>query len=152
MHFANIMAKTVEEFKYAMISAISTSSYCQLASAFHLLRESDEAVEFFKKWRGWASENAAYLRHKENLFGCPGDVKVDGSAHIIDGEGWVFLFDTVDTDETASLDLREIYGLDGTSYKASQVYPYVAEYTAKDGVIEVPVQAHNAVIVRLAKV
>lgn len=152
MHFANVMARTVDEFKYALISAISTSSYCQLASAFHLLKESDEAVEFFKKWRTWASENAAYLRHKENLFGCPGDVKIDGSAHIIDKEGWVFLFNTMDTDETASLDLSEIYGLEGTSYNASRVYPFETEYNAKNGVIEVPVQAHDAAIVRLTKV
>ena len=152
MHFANLMAKTVEEFRYAMISAISTSSYCQIASAFHLLKESDEAVEFFKKWRGWASENSAYLRHKENLFGCPGDVKIDGSAHILDGEGLVFLFNTMDTDEVAELELSDIYGLDGISYKAEQVYPAEAEFAAADGKINVPVESHNAVIVRLTKI
>lgn len=152
MHFANLMANTLDEFKYAMIATISTSSYCQIASAFHLLRESDEAVEFFKKWRGWASDNAAYLRHKENLFGCPGDVKIDGSAHILGGEGWVFLFNTMDTDEVAELELSEIYGLDGVSYKAEQLYPAEAEYVATEGIINIPVKSHNAVIVRLTKV
>lgn len=151
MHFANIMARTVEEFKYAMIATISTSSYCQLASAFHLLAESDEAVEFFKKWRDWASENKAYLRHKENLFGCPGDVKIDGSAHIINGEGWVFLFNTVDTDETALLDLADIHGLCGSSYCAETIYPLNENYTANNGIIEIPVKSHNAVIVKLKK-
>lgn len=152
MHFANIMAKSFEEFKYAMITAISTSAYCQLASGFHILAESDECVEFFKKWRAWASDNIRYLRHKQNLFGCPGDVKIDGSAHIVDGEGLVFLFNVMDEDEICHLDLSEIEGLDGISYRAEQVYPCTAEYTAENGVFNIPVDAHNAAIVRLTKI
>ena len=152
MHFANIMAKDFEKFKYAMISTLSTSSDCQLASSFHVLKESDECVQFFKKWRSWASENARYLQHKENLFGCPGDVKIDGSAHIIDGEGWLFLFNVMDTDEVCEFTLSEIPDLHDASYKAEQVYPAEAEYSADNGVMRIPVDAHNAAIIRLTKI
>jgi len=152
MHFANIMANNFDEFKYAMISAVSTSAYCQIASGFHVLAESDECVEFFKKWRRWASENSRYLRHKENLFGCPGDVKIDGSAHIIDGEGWVFLFNVMDTDEICRLELSEITGIDNAVYKAEQVYPCEAEYTQESGIFNISVTSHNAVVLRLTKI
>ena len=153
MHFANIMAKSFEEFKYAMITSISTSAYCQIASGFHVLAESDECVKFFKKWREWASENIRYLRHKENLFGCPGDVKIDGSAHIVDGEGFVFLFNVMDTDEICYLELAEVPGLDGTSYKVEQIYPTERQFETvlADGAIDIGVASHNAAIIRLRK-
>ena len=152
MHFANIMAKNFEEFKYAMISSISTSAYCQLASGFHVLAESDECVAFFEKWRSWASENIRYLRRRQNLFGCPGDVKIDGSAHIIDGEGWVFLFNVMDTDEVCRLDLAEIDGLDECTYRAEQIYPTSAEFFAENGIFNISVEAHNSVIIKLVKI
>ena len=150
MNYAPIFGKE-HDLEYSMISAISTSEYAQLASAYYDLKESGEKLAIFKKWRAWAGENYRYLLDREDLFGCPGDCAIDGSAHILDGEGWVFLFNTVDFDDTARLVLTEIYGLDGEAYEARVIHPSETVIAAKDGVIEVPVASHSACVLRLAK-
>ena len=150
MNYAPIFGKD-HDLEYSMISAISTSEYAQLASAYYDLRDDGEKLEIFKKWRDWASENHRYLLDREDLFGCPGDCSIDGSAHIIDGEGWVFLFNTVDFDDTARLVLSEIYGLDGKEYEAKVIHPTLSSVAAKDGVIEVPVASHTACVLWLEK-
>ena len=76
---------------------------------------------------------------------------VDGSAHILDGEGWVFLFNTVDFDDTARLDLAEIPGLDGTAYEARMIHPSETVIRAENGVIEVPVASHTACVLWLGR-
>ena len=138
--------------EYAMISAISTSEYGQIANAYDDLRDDPAAVETFRKWHAWADANHRYLRDRENLFGCPGDVPVDGSAHILDGEGWIFLFNTVDFDDTARLALSEIPGLDACGYEARVIHPKPCVLPARDGVIEVPVAAHTACVLWLGRI
>ena len=151
MNYAQIFGTELHDFRYSLISAISTSEYAQLANGFFNLRDNPEDREFFKKWHAWAGENHKYLQDRETLFGCPGDVPVDGSAHIIDGEGWVFLFNTVDFDDTAKLDLADIPGLDGADYEAKVIYPDERVIPAKDGFIDVPVPSHSACVLWLGK-
>ena len=139
------------DMEYSLISAISTSEYCQIAGAYDNLRDDVSAVATFRKWCEWAGENRRYLLEREDLFGCPGDVAIDGSAHIIDGEGWVFLFNTVDFDDVAHLVPGEIYGLSGGEYVARAIYPDERVIAAKDGVIDVPVASHTACVLWLGK-
>ena len=151
LHFATIFGGE-HDMEYAMISAISTSEYGQIANAYDDLRDDPAAVEIFRKWHAWADANHRYLLDRESLFGCPGDVPVDGSAHILDGEGWIFLFNTVDFDDTARLVLSEIPGLDGCGYEARVIYPRPCVLRARDGVIEVPVAAHTACVLWLGRI
>lgn len=44
------------------------------------------------EWRAWATENHSYLKVKRDLFDCPGDSPVGGSAHVITDRGFLFLF------------------------------------------------------------
>jgi len=151
MHFANIMGRDTESFKYDLISAISTSSYAQIAGGYHALKESDECVEFLKKWREWASENSRYLGDRESLFGCPGSVPVDGSAHMIDGEGFVFLFNVTDADRECELPLSDIPGL-GEGALPQIIYPYVCPMEADGhGVLRIPMKGRSAMIVQFKK-
>ena len=46
------------------------------------------------RWRVWASHNHRYLRIKRDLFPAPGYARVDGSAHVVEDRGFLFLFPT----------------------------------------------------------
>ena len=140
-----------DDLEYSMISAISTAEYAQIANAYDKLRDDPHSVEVFRKWKAWAGENHRYLQDRDTLFGCPGDVSVDGSSHILDGEGWVFLFNTVDFDDTAELVLSEIPGLEDCRYEARVIYPEERTVPAEDGVIRIPVASHKACVLFLSK-
>jgi glycerophosphoryl diester phosphodiesterase len=90
-NYCSIFGETPQQFQHSVISTLSMSSYCQLGPGFKGLALAENR-EFLKKWRRWASENHAYLRVKRDLFACPGDSPVDGSAHIIKDRGFLFLF------------------------------------------------------------
>lgn len=113
MNFASVSGKTAEQFEYSLVSAFSISSYAQIGSGYTALRDTADACEIFKKWKSWADRNAYYLHDREFLFDCPGDCPVDGSAHIRNGEGYVFLFNTVDRDERVTLAYSDLPGLSG---------------------------------------
>ncbi|MBO4229094.1 MAG: hypothetical protein J5938_01940 [Clostridia bacterium] len=140
-----------EELEYSMISAISTAEYAQTASAYHALKNDPKSLEIFRKWKDWAGKNIRYLRDRDTLFGCPGDVSIDGSSHILDGEGWVFLFNTVDFDDIAALSLSEIPGLKGKNYEADVIYPETTRLLPEGDIVSVPVRAHSACVLWLGK-
>ena len=150
LNYAPIFGKE-HDLEYSMISAISTSEYAQLASAYYDLRDDPDRLAVFKKWRAWASENHRYLLDREDLFGCPGDTAIDGSAHIVDGEGWVFLFNTVGFDDAAHIALADVPGLENCEYEARLIYPRETVIAAENGAIDVPVASHTACVLRLAK-
>ena len=150
MNYAPVFGRE-HNMEYSLISAISTSEYCQIAGAFDNLRDDPAALATFKKWREWAGENYRYLADRENLFGCPGDVAIDGSAHIVDSEGWVFLFNTVGFDDTAHIALDEIPGLADCDYEARVIYPREETIDAENGTIDVPVASHTACVLWLGK-
>ena len=87
----DLFGKEPRDFQCSLITALSMSSYCMNGPAYYAL-ELKENREFLKKWRAWATENHAYLKVKRDLFDCPGDSAVDGSAHIIKDRGFLFLF------------------------------------------------------------
>ena len=80
-----------KSFRFNVISALSMSSYSMVGPAFEQF-SLKENRDFFMKWRAWATRNHAYLKVKRDLFNCPGDSAVDGSAHIIKDRGFLFLF------------------------------------------------------------
>lgn len=151
MNYAPIFGGDAKEFEYSVISALSTSSYAQLARGYQSLRDSEECVGILKKWRSWAAENSRFLRDRVTLFGCPGDVAVDASAHIVDGEGWVFFFCTVDRDETVRLELSDIPGLDSCAYRAELIHPEAKPVQIQDGAAQITVEAHGAAVLHLIR-
>ena len=87
----DVFGKQPNEFQFNVISALSISTYCMIGPAFQGL-QLKENRDFLEKWRDWATKNHAYLKVKRDLFDCPGDSAVDGSAHIIKDRGFLFLF------------------------------------------------------------
>ncbi len=90
-NYAAVFGESPQDFQLNVIAAISATTYCQIGPGFKGLAL-PENREFLRKWRDWASRNYEYLKVKRDLFGCPGYVPIDGSAHVIGNRGFIFLF------------------------------------------------------------
>lgn len=90
-NYAAMFGSDARTFQFNVIATLSTTTYCQIGPGFHGLAHAVNR-EFLKQWRAWATTNHAYLKVKRDLFDCPGYTPVDGSAHILDNRGYVFLF------------------------------------------------------------
>ncbi len=126
MNWSCIYGGTPEAFRYSMISALSCSSHCGLTHGYAALRNFPECAEFFRKWREWAKENYAYLLRRRCLFGYPGDVPVDGSAHMTGDGGYLFLFAVTDDRAVCKIPFDRLIGLaphEDMHYKITRIYP-----------------------------
>jgi hypothetical protein len=85
--------------------------------------EEDKAE--IRKWLEWGRANARYLMVRHDLFDWPGKGKVDGSAHLIDGQGPIFLFNGTKAEKVAEFALTaESLGFTGTApVEIRQEYP-----------------------------
>lgn len=92
MNYSSIFGDTPAEFEVSIISALSTSYYAQISRGYHALRDYPESAGILKKWKAFADENLRFLQKRRTLFGEPGHNAVDGSAHVIGDEGYLFLF------------------------------------------------------------
>ncbi len=124
MNYTSIFGKTPSEFEYSMISSLSTSAYCQLAGGYAALRDYPETAEIFGKWKAWADANYKYLLRRRCLFGPPGEITVDGSAHLIGRDGYIFLFSVPECEGDCDVVFDRLIGLDkdhGAVYTVSTV-------------------------------
>jgi hypothetical protein len=124
-NYCAIFGEAPAQFQYNVISALGMSSYCQIGPGYKGLAHAENR-EFLKKWRDWASENYAYLKVKRDLFDCPGEAAIDGSAHMIKDRGFVFLFAVGKQRARASIPLNRWLGLDETPaalYRVKEIYP-----------------------------
>jgi hypothetical protein len=124
-NYCSVFGESPEQFRNSVISTLSMSSYCQIGPGFKGLSH-EENREFLKKWRRWASENYAYLKVKRDLFSSPGDLPVDGSAHIIKDRGFLFIFPMGGQKVRASIPLNRWLALEenpGALYQIREIYP-----------------------------
>ena len=88
----------------------------------------EENRTFLKTWRAWATEHHDYLKVKRDLFDCPGFQPIDGSAHIIQDRGFIFLFSNNHNGNPAraSIPINRWIQLEENSkavYQIKEVYP-----------------------------
>lgn len=152
LNYASVFGETPEEFEYSIISALSCAEYAQLSRGYRGLRDYPECRDILKRWKRWADENHRYLKDRTHLFGCPGDVAVDGSAHLIDGEGYVFLFCTVEEEAEAELSFEQFPGISEETL-VSAVYPesVAAGTLSPDVSFRLSMKPHTAAVLKLTK-
>ncbi|MCE9548697.1 MAG: LamG domain-containing protein [Planctomycetia bacterium] len=90
-NYAALFGEDSRAFQFNVIATLSTTAYCQIGPGFKPLALK-ENQEFLKTWRAWATANLRYLKVKRDLFECPGYSLIDGSAHIVEDRGYLFLF------------------------------------------------------------
>jgi hypothetical protein len=124
-NYAAIFGGSPAAFRTSVISSISATSYCQIGPGYADLAL-EENREFLKKWRAWATGNYDYLKVKRDLFDSPGELPVDGSAHIIKDRGFLFLFPVGGTSVRASIPINHWLQLEedpDALYQIKEVYP-----------------------------
>ena len=116
---------------YILLSALSSSP-----NQFYYMPTKtgipDEDKTEIRKWLDWGRQNIEYLKVRQDLSDWPAPGKVDGSAHIVGGRGYVFLFNSNQEQLTADFALSdESIGLKaGSEYRISQHYPTGEESVA----------------------
>lgn len=117
------------------------------------LLDKPENRKFFRKWTQWAAENHRFLNVKRDLFGQPWAVPLDGSAHVIEDRGYLFLFNECATDQVGSVPLNAWIGITkGDTFDVRQIYPeeqWLARDVSRGEAIHLPVAASGVSIVSL---
>jgi hypothetical protein len=124
LNYSSIFGDTPSQFEASIISSLSTSYYAQVSRGYNALRDYPECADTLKKWREFANENLRFFTKRRTLFGEPGQYAVDGSAHILGNEGYIFLFTASGTHADARIPLTRWIGLDdaeGAKYRISVV-------------------------------
>jgi hypothetical protein len=153
VNFAQIRGYNDQELRKEILSGISLSSHLQIGVGVKLL-DKPANQQFFRKWTGWAGANYRFLNVKKDLFGQPWAVPLDGSAHIIEDRGYLFLFNECANDQIGSIPLNEWIGLTrGDIFDLQQIYPeekWVARAVKRGEKINLPVAASGVSIVSVA--
>ena len=140
---------------YILLSALSSSPnqlyYLPTKTG---IPDADKAE--IRKWLDWGRKHADYLKVRKDLPDWPAPGKVDGSAHILDNRGFVFLFNSNKQELPGQFALtREGIGLSGQGrFRVTQYYPLSQEERFLGGGAEVrwPVPPQTAVILEIRAV
>ena len=115
---------TSEHIDYIMLSALS----CSPNQTYYLPSQTGIPAadkREIKKWLDWGRKNIAYLMVRKDLPDWPAAGKVDGSAHICDDRGFMFLFNPNRDPLQAEFALtqRAIGLKEKGTFKVTQDYP-----------------------------
>jgi len=112
-----------DHIDYIMLSALSSSPN----QTFYLPSQAGIPAEDkaeIRKWLGWGRENIDYIMVRKDLPDWPASGKVDGSAHILDDRGYVFLFNPNSEPLGGTFTLDQSIGLEkGERFRLSQTHP-----------------------------
>jgi hypothetical protein len=139
---------------YILLSALSCAPNLLLYLPTKTgIPEQDKAA--IRKWLGWGRQNFDYLKVRRDLPDWPGPGRIDGSAHVLEGKGFVFLFNPNRNPLPGRFRLTaEELGLpSGGRIRVAQEYPASerrAEYRYGEAV-EWAVPAETAVVLRLER-
>jgi len=140
---------------YILLSALSCSPNLLLYMPAKTGIPAEDKAEI-RRWLDWGRENVAFLQVRKDLPEWPSQGVIDGSAHIVDGRGLVFLFNPGPERLTGEFCLTdESIGLQRKgSYMISQEYlesdePARASYGES---VRWPVPAESVVVLRVEHV
>ena len=154
VNFAQVRGYTDQEIRKEILSAISLTSHLQIGVGVKLLDRA-ENQDFFRRWTQWAAENHQFLRVKRDLFGQPWSIPLDGSAHMLEDRGYLFLFNESAADQVGSIPLNSWIGLTkGSEFDIKQIYPVeklLAQGIRWDEKALVPVAASGASVIAVER-
>lgn len=143
---------TSEKIDYIMLSALSSSPN----QLYYLPTKAgipDKDKAEIRKWLDWGRKNIDYLMVRRDLPDWPAPGKVDGSAHIVEDRGYVFLFNPNPNALKASFALTE----EGMRLKGKGPFRVAQEHPPSDRTVKAAagqtvhweVPAHTAVVLRV---
>jgi len=144
-----------DHIDYIMLSALSSSPN----QTFYLPSQAGIPAEDkgrIKKWLDWARDNIDYVMVRKDLPDWPAAGKVDGSAHIVDDRGFVFLFNPNKNALEGEFSLTE----QNIGLKQEGTFEMAQDYPESDRSIKVPygeavrweVPAESAIVLKVQRV
>jgi hypothetical protein len=104
-------------WRYSVISSIATAGWNNVIDMIpardpeEFRHFSAQDKEWFRHWLDWADQNRDDLRNTRNILGQPAVGKVDGTSAILDGRGYLFLFNPNGRKLSADFVLDESIGI-----------------------------------------
>ena len=124
-------------WRYSLISSIAIAGWNNVINMIPA-RDSSENAHFssadqawFRHWIAWADTNREYLRHTRPILGQPAIGKLDGTAALAGGRGYVFFFNPNARRLTARL-TREELGLEARQFSLRELAPVEEGLGARD--------------------
>ena len=146
MNYSSIFGTDPASFEHSIISCLSTAAYGQVSRGYTALKDYPECADVLKRWKTWADENYRFLTDRRSLFGMPGEYAVDGSAHFVDDEGYIFLFTAPGNYADARILLNRWSGLtedNSARYRVRLVAAVTDDGTAAECLMCNPVVAYG---------
>ncbi len=143
-----------DKIDYAMLSALSCSPNSQYFLPCQTGIPGKDKAEI-RKWLEWGRKNIRYLHVRRDLPQWPEAGKVDGSAHIVEDRGLIFLFNPNPTPLPGRFRLNERLGItEGSRFEIAQTYPAseTKQQSSLGKEVVVEVAPHSAVVLSLAPV
>ncbi len=128
-------------WRYSLISSIASAPWnnvINMIPARDLAEYGDfsrQDIGWFRKWLDWADANREILRHTRSIVGEPAIGRVDGTAAVAGGRGFIFLFNPNGRRLKAEFTLDASIGLrEPGRYLLREIYPLEGRLAGKPGV------------------
>jgi hypothetical protein len=127
-------------WRYSLLSSIAIAGWNNVVDMIPA-RDMDEYKNFsdadkqwFRRWLDWCDANKEYLRHTRPILGQPAIGKTDGTSMLVDGRGYLFLFNPNGRRLPAEFALDATIGLDRSGrFLLKEVYPLEGRLIGKPG-------------------
>lgn len=154
----------VPGWKYSLISSIGTAPMNHVINMIPARNEqefkafSEKDKHWFNGWMKWTDENRDILRNLRPIIGQPMLGRVDGTAAVKDGKGFIFLFNPNYRKLPAECVLDGSIGLtSGTAFVLKELYPRPGRLIGKPGkgvwsygdTISLPIEGTRAMVLAL---
>ena len=99
---------------YSILSSLNASTHGSLTDwiDFDSQEEADTCFADLRRWKFWATDHIEYLQDRVDLFGQPcREGGIDGSSHIIEDRGFIFVFNPWSENKWGSIPLNDLIGL-----------------------------------------
>ena len=151
-------------WRYAVISSIGTAPFNHVVDLLPARDETEFAhfgpqdQRWLREWMNWTDQNRAMLKHLRPIIGPPVLGRVDGTAAVAGGRGFVFLFNPNYRDLPAEFRLDASIGLSqGESFVLRELYPRAGCLLGKPQVgfwrygdqVSLPIKGPEALVVEV---
>jgi hypothetical protein len=96
----------LNRLQYAEMSQLGNGA-TQAGGSYALPYAPPELTAFLAKMFTFRKQFGEYFKHYQHILGFPDGSNVEGEAHLIDGKGFILLYNPSDTEQTINLPLNE---------------------------------------------
>jgi hypothetical protein len=143
-----------EHFEYSLLHHLSLADHFYLGQPLWYAdgQRTKQAQAFWKTWLSWADVHIDYLRVRQDLFGQPSGKTLEGSAHILEDKGFLFLFNPTTKSRSGTIPLSPAIALSATErYQVHELYPVRRAYGVYSKDLAATVPPNKALVLEIER-